>query len=713
MQATDSKTKYYAFASSNSAFKIFEAKTRNLSISVRSSRQPNPTLVFTAGLKLLKIKKNIDSQEQNSGENNIDGDKMLVMNRYQLVQIIGCGTFSDLWSAEDKYRNLARATEQTPVYKKVAIKMMQPQFGDYGKQEALRLYQLNSFDRDDLNGIVKIYNTFYHQDRFCLVLELLEDSLEKLIQSHYIFTLSDIREIGHQILNAIDFLHKNNYIHADLKPDNIVLTNESGGQRRKVKLIDFGNAFKTDEIYIYSYDNNYELQSLQYRAPEVLLGLQIQNRMDLWSLGCIFAEMISGKLLFDVSSIGSPQFNDNNPPMNHEQSCRSGTSPQDIRRMLQAFVDVLGPLPLPLYASAFYYRHFSDEKCLFNFSTCKTANSLTLPPQRPTNGERLVPCDNSVLNAHLRYMIAQNKLRQRLRVGHSEEAQHFLDLLLCLLEYDPSMRFTAEEAMSHPFFAKVSDRARLACRGGLFAYCTMRNRICGLHTQTTTPSQIKNTNPKLQTTPLCLVVSNSTSSSLRDEKFSQTANNATHTVPYDIRLDSNSMETVQNSQISYEFTDDSDDDYMVLSGYASTEDVISDVDNLQILTKITESSPNISVPKSPHISDDKIHIVHDDNNIDDNDNSDRPKKHKKKKNFNIRRGYLFFRIPETPRRKLRILSRMPRNKKIRRTFSATQSEGSDKISVNIPLKRKYRHSKKNEKRRDKKKLIHHVDVNCE
>jgi hypothetical protein len=156
-------------------------------------------------------------------------------------------------------------------------------------------------------------------------------------------------------------------------------------------------------------------------------------------------------------------------------------------------------------------------------------------------------------------------------------------------------------------------------------------------------------------------------------------------VPYDIRLDSNSMETVQNSQISYEFTDDSDDDYMVLSGYASTEDVISDVDNLQILTKITESSPNISVPKSPHISDDKIHIVHDDNNIDDNDNSDRPKKHKKKKNFNIRRGYLFFRIPETPRRKLRILSRMPRNKKIRRTFSATQSEGSDKISVNIPI----------------------------
>jgi serine/threonine protein kinase len=78
-------------------------------------------------------------------------------------------------------------------------------------------------DRDDLSGIVKIYNTFYHQGHFCIVMELLDISLEKLTQKRVKFSLSDIREVGHQILSTVDFLHKNNYIHADLKPENILL----------------------------------------------------------------------------------------------------------------------------------------------------------------------------------------------------------------------------------------------------------------------------------------------------------------------------------------------------------------------------------------------------------------------------------------------------------------------------------------------------------
>jgi serine/threonine protein kinase len=58
----------------------------------------------------------------------------MLLYSYQLLQIIGQGTFSVLWSAEDKYRNMNQVKNNTPVYKKVAIKMMFPEYSDYGKQ---------------------------------------------------------------------------------------------------------------------------------------------------------------------------------------------------------------------------------------------------------------------------------------------------------------------------------------------------------------------------------------------------------------------------------------------------------------------------------------------------------------------------------------------------------------------------------------------------
>jgi serine/threonine protein kinase len=134
-------------------------------------------------------------------------------------------------------------------------------------KEALRLYHLNALDRNDIYGIVKLHNTFYHRSQFCLVMELLEASLDR----HNTFTLMEIQEIGYQLLSAVHFLHKNHYIHTDLKPENILFTRDKRNKQR-IKLIDFGNVIKEDEINFYSDENHYELQSLQYRAPEVSLS---------------------------------------------------------------------------------------------------------------------------------------------------------------------------------------------------------------------------------------------------------------------------------------------------------------------------------------------------------------------------------------------------------------------------------------------------------
>lgn len=90
-------------------------------------------------------------------------------------------------------------------------------------------------------------------------------------------------------MNAIKFTHSNNIIHCDLKPENILLKqpNKTG-----IKLVDFGaSCFSFNRIYTY-------IQSRYYRAPEIILGCAYGFPIDMWSFGCILAEMHMGRPLF-------------------------------------------------------------------------------------------------------------------------------------------------------------------------------------------------------------------------------------------------------------------------------------------------------------------------------------------------------------------------------------------------------------------------------
>nr|XP_037851451.1 cyclin-dependent kinase 4-like [Chlorocebus sabaeus] len=93
----------------------------------------------------------------------------------------------------------------------------------------------------------------------------------------------------HQFLRGLDFLHANCIVHRDLKPENILVT--SGGT---VKLADFGLA----RIYSYQMALTPVVVTLWYRAPKVLLQSTYATPVDMWSVGCIFAEMFCRKPLF-------------------------------------------------------------------------------------------------------------------------------------------------------------------------------------------------------------------------------------------------------------------------------------------------------------------------------------------------------------------------------------------------------------------------------
>ncbi|KAL0357618.1 UNVERIFIED_CONTAM: Serine/threonine-protein kinase ppk5 [Sesamum calycinum] len=118
-------------------------------------------------------------------------------------------------------------------------------------------------------------------------------SLTENLEEKFYFTMPRLQSITIQCLEALQFLHSLGLIHCDLKPENILVKSYS---RCEVKVIDLGSScFETDHLCSY-------VQSRSYRAPEVILGLPYDKKIDIWSLGCILAELCTGNVLFQNDS---------------------------------------------------------------------------------------------------------------------------------------------------------------------------------------------------------------------------------------------------------------------------------------------------------------------------------------------------------------------------------------------------------------------------
>mmetsp|Transcript_41805 Transcript_41805/g.50131 ORF Transcript_41805/g.50131 Transcript_41805/m.50131 type:complete len:1006 (-) Transcript_41805:40-3057(-) len=142
-----------------------------------------------------------------------------------------------------------------------------------------------------------------------LVLEYVEHDLAGLMDMSYSFTEVQVKCIFKQLLSVLDYMHKNRYVHRDIKCSNILLTS-----RFQLKLADFGLARSIDDSYrVFDNSSNTGGDSLSYskaeytnkvitlwyRPPELLLGeTRYDTSVDIWSAGCILAELILGRPLF-------------------------------------------------------------------------------------------------------------------------------------------------------------------------------------------------------------------------------------------------------------------------------------------------------------------------------------------------------------------------------------------------------------------------------
>lgn len=205
---------------------------------------------------------------------------------YEVIEILGKGTFGEV------VKSWKRSTGEM-----VAIKILKnDSYRSRIIKNELKLLQTMSEVDSEVSHIIRFHEFFHDDLKFYLVFELLEQNLFDFQKEHSFSPLPvrHIRTVTTQVLRALAKLKELSIIHADLKPENIMLVDQVRYPFR-VKVIDFGSASIFSEV---RYVKEPYIQSRFYRAPEILLGLPFCEKVDVWSLGCVIAELHLGWPLY-------------------------------------------------------------------------------------------------------------------------------------------------------------------------------------------------------------------------------------------------------------------------------------------------------------------------------------------------------------------------------------------------------------------------------
>ncbi|CAH2053447.1 unnamed protein product [Thlaspi arvense] len=307
----------------------------------------------------------------------------VIAGRYHVTEHLGSAAFSKAIQAHDLHTGID-----------VCVKIIKnnKDFFDQSLDEIKLLKYVNQHDPADKYHLLRLYDYFYFREHLLIVCELLKANLYEFQKfnresgGEVYFTMPRLQSITIQCLEALHFLHGLGLIHCDLKPENILIKSYS---RCEIKVIDLGSScFETDHLCSY-------VQSRSYRAPEVILGLPYDKKIDIWSLGCILAELCTGNVLFQNDSPAT---------------------------LLARVIGIIGSIDQEMLAKG--------------PDTCKyfTKNHLLYERNQESNNlEYLIPKKSS--------------LRRRLPMGD----QGFIDFVAHLLQVDPKKRPSASEALKHPW----------------------------------------------------------------------------------------------------------------------------------------------------------------------------------------------------------------------------------------------------------------------
>ncbi|CAL8077467.1 unnamed protein product [Orchesella dallaii] len=338
-----------------------------------------------------------DSSSSSSMPNELTSDEIcttgrVIKNRYLVQKEIGKGSYGKVWKVTDKETGNSFAM-------KVLMGASQSLMPGVLSEDFV-LEKIKSADKERTSRLIILESTFFIENQLTLLLPLyplsLLDYMQKMEKGvEYI----ELKIISYQVLQALGFLAKLDLVHGDLKPENVMIVNES---TLEIKVIDLGAAFKV------STPPSGKIQTRYYRAPEVFLQASFNNAMDMWSLGCIMFELRTKMLLFD---------------------CKSEM--EQLRKM----IEVLGMPPQSLILEGSRSETFFEGKIASNFK-----QRLNLKPTSQS----------------LHKMLCGHHSEESGALGSfNDDLRLFIKLLGKMLNYDTKSRIKVGEAIKNSFFQSV------------------------------------------------------------------------------------------------------------------------------------------------------------------------------------------------------------------------------------------------------------------
>ncbi|KAH0577841.1 Kinase, CMGC CLK [Spironucleus salmonicida] len=320
-----------------------------------------------------------------------------IIGRYQIVARLGKGTFGTVFSAKD-----------LQIQEGVALKIIRaiPKYTAAGQRESQFLSEISkSRHRNKLN-LAEQLDSFMFNDHLVIVFPLYGVSLLDLLKlnSYRGYNLDWTRELARIFMSGVKCLHDMNLIHTDIKPENIVSRHQPVKSTVRDRifvhppganlvLIDLGSVIRFRE------PRPQLVCTRQYRPPEVVIGGQYNEKIDIWSCACVIFEISTGKTLFRT----------------HSSAIH-----------LAMIEKLIGGMPL----------HMEDQ--------------ITKNGESYIDGQWQVPLDSA--NEEIVSYNALQPIDQELK-GFK---YNFIHLLKSMLQWDPQARISSSQALEHPFFMEVS-----------------------------------------------------------------------------------------------------------------------------------------------------------------------------------------------------------------------------------------------------------------
>ncbi|WWC86039.1 uncharacterized protein L201_000910 [Kwoniella dendrophila CBS 6074] len=352
----------------------------------------------------------VDNADDTEGYYRITPGEILDDGRYQVTITLGKGMFSGVVKAK-VLKAVNQERRQDVVGKEVAIKVIRSQESMYvaGRKEAQIIKKLNDADPEDKKHIVRMERTFEHKGHLCIVTESMSMNLRDVIKrfgKDVGLNMRAVRAYAHQLFLALSLMRKCSIVHADIKPDNVLVSEN----KATLKVCDLGSAAEISEGEITPY-----LVSRFYRAPEIILGLPYDTAIDIWSIGCTLYELYTGKILFPGRS------------NNH---------------MLLLQMELKGKLNHRMIKKAsFGTLHFDESLNFISIEKDKitgqdVAKTTIITKAAKDLKTRLLP---------------PSSIQLKMKDEELKQITSFIDLLEKCLHLDPARRISPRDALLHPF----------------------------------------------------------------------------------------------------------------------------------------------------------------------------------------------------------------------------------------------------------------------